>query len=98
MDCLEDLRRSAFKVRGIVADNHLSNVAAFKILLNNNPRDKHHYLIPPNIDSKTYVFSDTVNLIKNIRNNLLHCKKFVFPGFEFKVCGLETSSEPGFIS
>ena len=98
MDCLEDLRRSGFQVRGIVADNHSSNVAAFKILLNNNPGDKQHYFIPPNTESKTYVFFDTVHLIKNIRNNLLHCKKFVFPGFEFQVCGLEISSEPGFIS
>ena len=32
---------------------------------------------------KTYFFHDTVNLIKNIRNNLLSCKRFIFPSFTF---------------
>ena len=32
---------------------------------------------------KTYLFFDIVYLIKNIRNNLLNQKKFVFPAFKF---------------
>ena len=43
------------------------------------------------------MFFDTVHLIKNIRNNLLNGKKFVFPGFNFDVCNLTISSEPGYI-
>ena len=32
---------------------------------------------------KTYLFFDMVHLIKNVRNNLLNKKKFVFPKFSF---------------
>jgi hypothetical protein len=36
---------------------------------------------PGNFDKKTYLFFDTVHIMKNIRNNLLNGKKFVFPEF-----------------
>ena len=32
---------------------------------------------------KTYLFFDIVHLMKNVRNNLLANKKFVFPKFSF---------------
>ena len=31
---------------------------------------------------KTYLFYDTIHLVKNIRNNLLNHKRFVFPSFK----------------
>ena len=33
--------------------------------------------------TKTYLFFDVIHLLKNIRNNLLIQKKFVFPSFQF---------------
>ena len=36
-----------------------------------------------NHGKQTYIFFDTIHLIKNIRNNLLHAKKFVFPEFSY---------------
>ena len=47
---------------------------------------------------RTYLFYDNVHLVKNIRNNLLNVKKYVFPAFESKI-GEETFSCPaGYIS
>lgn len=96
--CMQDLLQSGFKIRGIVTDNHSANVAAFKILLNENPGDKKNYLKLPSANYRTFVFFDSVHLIKNIRNNLLSAKRFVFPGFDFNVCGMKISSSPGYIS
>ena len=39
------------------------------------------YWASANHGKRTYIFFDTVYLIKNIRNNLLNAKKFVFPEF-----------------
>ena len=47
--------------------------------------------------TKSYVIFDTVHLLKNIRKNLLCAKKFIFPGFQFEVCGTKISSAPGYI-
>ena len=50
------------------------------------------------IEEHTYLFYDNVHLLKNIRNNLLNVKKYVFPTFESKI-GEETFSCPaGYIS
>ena len=34
--------------------------------------------------SKVYLMYDSVHLIKNVRNNLLNSKRFVFPAFSFE--------------
>ena len=95
---LQDLLHAGFRVRGLVADNHSVNVNAFKGLLNNNMGDKKHFFYIPGSSHKTYVFFDTVHLLKNIRNNLLNTKKFVFPAFEFEVCENVICSAAGYIS
>ena len=67
---------------GLVADNHSSNVDAFtsfKDLF--NFESKLFFEDSDNHGKRTYVFFDTVHLIKNIQNNLLNAKKFVFPEF-----------------
>ena len=98
MSCMNDLIQIGFKIRGLVTDNHSTNVAAFNILLNENDGDKKQHFCLPNADQRTYIFFDSVHLVKNIRNNLLNEKKFVFPEFNFTVCGLHISSSPGYIS
>ena len=42
---------------------------------------------PPYADlaTKTYLFFDVIHLLKNIRNNLLNQKKFVFPSLQFEL-------------
>ena len=37
----------------------------------------------PSIEKKIYLFYDSVHLVKNIRNNLLNGKRFIFPEFKF---------------
>ena len=44
------------------------------------------------------MFYDNVHLIKNIRNNLLSNKKFVFPAFDFAVGGSRIKSPDGYIA
>ena len=98
VSCLEDLYKCGFSVRGIVVDNHSTNVSAFKFLLSSYPGDKLHYFIFPGSSIRIYVFFDTVHLLKNIRNSLLNRRQFVFPDFEFSVCGITLSSPAGFIT
>ena len=64
LQCLQDLREAGFSVRGVVTDNHSANVAAFKILLDKYDGDKKYYFTLPGSLNKTYVFFDTVHLLK----------------------------------
>ena len=82
LDYLEILSNCGFRVRTIVCDNHPSNVSSFKKLLedvNQNPDEL--YMLHKS--RKIYLCYDAVHLIKNARNNLLTCKRFMFPQFEF---------------
>ena len=84
-------------MRGLVTVSHGANVTAFSILLNENDGDKHNFFTFPEADFKTYVWYDTVHIMKNIRNNLLNRKKFVFPAFNFELNGDCIVSEVGYI-
>ena len=78
---IDDLTSAEFCVRGIATDNHASNIYAFSSLTATNS-DPHQYTKhPENFGKKTYLFYDTVHIMKNIRNNLLNGEKFVFPKF-----------------
>ena len=82
LDSLEILSNCGFRVRATVCDNHPSNVSIFKKLLehvNQNPDEL--YMLHKS--RKIYLCYDAVHLIKNVRNNLLKCKWFIFPQFEF---------------
>ena len=54
-------------------------------MLNNYNGDQNFFIYHPayNEKLKTYLFFDTVHLVKNIRNNLLNRKKFIYPEFSF---------------
>ena len=95
---MNDLQECGFRIRGLVTDNHAANVAAFKILLNTYPGDNQTYFQMPKAVNNTYVFFDTVHLVKNLRNNLLNAKKFVFPKFKFEVCDVVLEADEGFLS
>lgn len=76
------LQEKAFNVRGIICDNHASNVSAYKKLLNTYGNSDEDLAIEFN-HQKIYLFFDVVHLLKNIRNNLLNRKRFLFPPFWF---------------
>jgi len=84
-DCIRALGNAGFKVRGLVTDNHSANVSAFAHLLKMFPSDDGMSLQHPQNPTKIYLFFDNVHLVKNIRNNLLNSKKFVFPAFSFSL-------------
>ena len=66
----------------VVTDNHASNVNAFSKVVTMFISDPTHYIQHPlNSSKNTYLFFDTAHIVKNIRNNLLNGKKFVFPEF-----------------
>ena len=82
LDSLKTLKNCGFRVRAIVSDNHSANVLAYKLLLKafgylgDNLFIEHDY-------QKIYLLHDAVHLIKNVRNNLLNYKRFIFPAFEY---------------
>ena len=83
--CITTLAESGFNVRAVVIDDHSSNVAAYKKLHEEYFGDDETYIQHPAYGGvqKTYLFYDVIHLIKNVRNNLLNKKKFVFPEFSF---------------
>ena len=69
-------------MRGVVCDNHTSNVSAYKKLLTDANGDANSLFVI--IDQEpVYLFFDAVHLIKNVRNNLLATKRLIFPPFSF---------------
>ena len=68
--CISRLSEAEFKVRGTVTYNHSINVNVFKSILSEKDGDKQHFVATGN-EAKTFLFHDSVQLIKNIRNNLL---------------------------
>ena len=100
-ECIDTLADRGVNVRAVVTDNHSANVNAFSNLHKKYGTDTDascYYIEQKNNNRRTYLFYDNVHLLKNIRNNLLNVKKYVFPTFESKI-GEETFSCPaGYIS
>ena len=82
LNCLKMLQDCLFKVRGVVCDDHTTNVLAYRMLLTDLGKSPDDLCISLN-GSTIYLFHDTVHLIKNIQNNLLNRKRFIFPEFHF---------------
>ena len=57
-------------------------MSAYRKLLTDRGQNEHNLFVILSL-KKTYCFYDTVHLIKNIRNNLLNNKRFLFPSFKF---------------
>ena len=81
LDSLRTLKNCVFRVRVIVSDNHSVNVLAYKLFLrefghlDDNLFIEHDY-------QENYLLHDAVHLTKNVRNNLLIYKCFIFQAFE----------------
>jgi len=67
--CIDDLTAAGFCVRGVVTDNHSSNVnPTFSKLVTMYNSDSALYIEHPlNSSKKTYLFFDTVHIMKNVR-------------------------------
>ena len=78
-------REIGFHVRAIISDNHPSNVFAFNKLFSKYGSESHENVIlhHSTSDRRTYLFYDSVHLFKNVRNNLLNSRRFIFPIFYF---------------
>ena len=79
---MKTLKNCGFRVRAIVSDNHSAKVLAYKLLLKESGHLDDHLFIQHNYQ-KIYWLHDAVHLIKNVRNNLLNYKRFIFPAFEY---------------
>ena len=82
LNCLHALHKNGFNVRGVVCDDHSSNVSAYKKLLSDCGQNEDDLFVML-CGKKTYLFHDAVHLMKNIRNNLINNKRFLFPSFNF---------------
>ena len=72
------MKNCGFRVRAIVS----AKVLAYKLLLKESGHLDDHLFIQHNYQ-KIYWLHDAVHLIKNVRNNLLNYKRFIFPAFEY---------------
>ena len=96
-DSLKILKDRGFRVRAIVSDNHSANVLAYKLLLEESGQSADDLFIEYD-HQKIYLLHDVVHLIKNVRNNLLNYKRFIFPAFECNGFKDSISFEGGEIS
>ena len=96
---LHSLAQTGFTVRGIVTDNHNSNVNAFKCLKQKFGKGDQLFIQhPSNPHKNIYLFFDTPHLIKNVRNNLLNSRRFVFPQFDYEKDGIEILCPAGYLA
>ena len=84
-ECITSLQENGFHVRGVVSDNHSTNISAFSHLMHKYKNTKHVSSIthPTKKDSVIYLFFDAAHLLKNMRNKLLNSKRFIFPAFYY---------------
>ena len=96
---IEALAKTGFTVRGVVTDNHSSNVSAFSVLKRRyGKKDQLFIRHPANHNKNTFLFFDTPHLIKNVRNNLVNAKRFVFPSFDYEKDGISIHCPAGYIA
>ena len=96
---LHSLAQTGFTDRGIVTDNHNSNVNAFKSLKQKFGKGDQLFIQhPSNPHKNIYLFFDTPHLIKNVRNNLLNSRRFVFPQFDYEKDGIEIHCPAGYLA
>ena len=85
-ETLETLFESSFNVKAVVTDNHSTNVLSFNIL-RSKYGEKDNKLSFNFMGHTIYIYIynlyDSMHLIKNVINNFVNSKCFVFPSFEF---------------
>ena len=84
LSCIDALQSIGFNVRGVVCDNHPTNVSAIGNISAKYERGEDASRVWIN-DKPIYLFYNPVHLIKNVRNNLLARKQFLFFPFICKI-------------
>ena len=81
-ETMQTMQDAGFNVRAVISDNYSTNVSAFKMLREKygNKNDSLSFVFN---GRKVYNLYDSVQTVKNIRNNLLGAKRFIFPEFRF---------------
>ena len=99
LNCISVLNDGNFRVRGVIADNHSTNVKAYKVLVKNFPLDNRKYCIknPSNSAQHIFLMFDTVHLVNNIGNNLISSRFFQVPQFLFNLQDTVFNIPPGFV-
>ena len=97
-ESISSLTSAGFNVRAIVADNHASYVSAFTQIWNSYGTESDNKFHINFNGSKIYLMYDSVHLVKNVRNNLVSAKRFIFPQFEFYGMANEIKVTSGDIS
>ena len=99
LNCISILNEGKFHFRGVIADNHSTNVKAYNVLVKNFPLDDRKYCInnPSNSAQHIFLTFDTVHLVKNIRNNLISSRFFQVPQFLFNLQDTVFNIPPGFV-
>ena len=71
---IQSLHEIGFHMRAVISDNQPSNVSAFNKLFLKYGSESHENAIlhHSTSDRRTYLFYDSVHLLKNVRNNLLN--------------------------
>ena len=87
LDSLKTLKNCGFRARAIVSENHSAKVLAYKLLLKETGHLDDHLFIQHDYQ-KIYWLYD-VHLIKNVRNNLLSYKRFIFPALNTMVLKIQ---------
>ena len=96
---LHSLAQTGFTVRGIVTDNHNSNVNAFKSLKQKFGKGDQLFIQhPSNPHKNIHLFFDTPHLIKNVQNNLVNSRRFVFPQFDYEKDVIEIHCPAGYLA
>ena len=82
---IQSLHEIGFDWRTVISDNHFSNVSVFNELFSKYGSESHENVILHDSisDRRTYLFYDSVHQLKNVRNNLLNSRQFLFPKFHF---------------
>ena len=85
IETIRSLHEINFRVRTVILDNLPSNVSAFNKLFSKYQSESHENVIlyHSTSDQRTYLFYESVHLLKNVRNNLLNSRQFIFPEFHF---------------
>ena len=85
IETIQSPHEIGFHVQAVNSDNHPSNVSAFNelFLKYGSKSHKNAILQYSTSDRRTYLFYDPVHLLKNVPNNLLNSRRFIFPEFYF---------------
>ena len=84
-ETIQSLHEIGFHVRAVVSDDHPRNVSALNELFSKYGSESHENAIlhHSTSDRTTYLFYDSIHLLKNVQNNLFNSRRFIFPEFHF---------------